>query len=1549
MVAGRAARRNRRATNDLTKRAGRHAACLWYGINVRAVRRLPTLVSGVPVIDVRCHRPATALALLFVASVSLCSSAVAQGKPSPFAQSSPIQVSTEGQTDPTRITNGGPFTSTPFAVTNLGTTPVSGIRLSCRSSGAIATNCVISAPGWTGDLDAGETVPVSVIYYTTGVPQLSSVGVQAYVIETRQLSGNDKFFSVVAAPPAAAPGVVLRNQNDSVQTRSRCLTLGAGEAAAWQCGELLVSHSLPGYRTLNKERALTLVYSSAQAAPIPIAVAAVTEGGDSIARPDTIVAELQVNTGGGWTSMRTATYTPWGNPNGAILQETRQVALSWDAHTTPSGVYPFQVLVTNRYVSGQSLTRTIPGQFLVNNRATSPFYGIGWWPAGIEQLAMIDTARAIYGADGSVKLFQLVSAPSGQTRWVGAAEAFPDTLIQDNVTHLYSRTLRHGIKIIYDAAGRHIQTINRTGDTTFITYNGNSSISTIRVPPSGQAGTTYSFAYNPATALLQSITDPAGRVLTATMTAGRLTSLTDPDLVSTSFGYDLFSHMTSRTSRRGAATRYTFTNNRLTQFAIPFRTSPADSGITTIRPWEFVGLDGAPVDLPDSGYTRVDGPRTDSADVAKFWVDQWRAPTQVVGPNGDTLHVSRGSVATPALVTRVVRPDRTVDTLVYNARGNLKEQRTITDGLPGAVPMTITRWGYGAATAPDSPDTLVDSTAHLKTLYSYNQWGLTSLVTAPNGHQTRFDYVTNPASPLLGELQGIAELSAAVWDSTTRTKVTAAELRTGFAFNQLGNVVADTSPMKRVTRYTLDAMQRVQQLLDPANHRTEYFYDAIDRVDSLAEHVEDSDPSYQHPIVTHYNYNAADLLSIVDHRGVTRSYSYDLAGRQTAETDDYGGIAYRFYDGAGLVDSVKQRTGRVVKFTYDPGGRLRRKLWAAGDSGTVADSAKFAYDIMGRLVSAATARRSLTRTYLANGALASQTDAWARAREAFGYDSAGRRIWLRIGMPNDPARRDSIVYRYNTAGDLGTIWVRWRAQPAARADDSVRFVWDKLGRRDTLFYSNSAVVNYAYDQDGALRLLCSNHSVAGSPSNDVFRLKLSYDSMDADGLVHQSNASGVGFGVTGCPINNPGTFESVNYRYDNRHQMTQRQAGSTITTYQYDASHNMLQQATTLGDTYRDTMEVGHDRIGRHTNITGNYYYQYTYNPDASRRDEEYCTPSTGCQTTGSRLYFYDGLGRVALIYGEPPINANGYCGYDALGRLQTPCDPAPPNLTFDGDNVVRTGADSSAGSDWTFVQGPGTDDPLLGHYTGTQGTVAYFVTDGGGRQYAVGDALGFNQRGTSEFASHGGVYAGGTTSSSSFGAQRDSTGVAPTLSFFRNRVYDQATGRWTQEDPLGVAGGLNLYQFNGNDPANYTDPFGLCKDHGNCTQADVGASDIPARNTRGWFPTFIGATLSSLKAALERVHAEVGKLPKGPRGKFGSPQRGTRQKGYRLDPGHPNRAPDDPESGEHFNWWDWTKGHRGAGGRRGTVRIEPTEPSAPEAVPEVTPELPELPTIIIE
>jgi len=40
----------------------------------------------------------------------------------------------------------------------------------------------------------------------------------------------------------------------------------------------------------------------------------------------------------------------------------------------------------------------------------------------------------------------------------------------------------------------------------------------------------------------------------------------------------------------------------------------------------------------------------------------------------------------------------------------------------------------------------------------------------------------------------------------------------------------------------------------------------------------------------------------------------------------------------------------------------------------------------------------------------------------------------------------------------------------------------------------------------------------------------------------------------------------------------------------------------------------------------------------------------------------------------------------------------------------------------------------------------------------------------------------------------------------------------WTQQDPIGLAGGLNLYGFAHGDPVNFSDPFGLCeKNDGMC------------------------------------------------------------------------------------------------------------------------------------
>jgi len=89
-------------------------------------------------------------------------------------------------------------------------------------------------------------------------------------------------------------------------------------------------------------------------------------------------------------------------------------------------------------------------------------------------------------------------------------------------------------------------------------------------------------------------------------------------------------------------------------------------------------------------------------------------------------------------------------------------------------------------------------------------------------------------------------------------------------------------------------------------------------------------------------------------------------------------------------------------------------------------------------------------------------------------------------------------------------------------------------------------------------------------------------------------------------------------------------------------------------------------------------------------------------------------------------------------------------------------------------------------------------------------------------------------------------------LSYARNRYYDPLTGRFTQEDPLGLAGGLNLYGFANGDPVNFSDPFGLCP---------VPATDCPF----GYFTKF--GLLAGLAAG-----AGAGAVAAAPTGELASP-----------------------------------------------------------------------------
>src|SRR6185312_8468032 len=84
----------------------------------------------------------------------------------------------------------------------------------------------------------------------------------------------------------------------------------------------------------------------------------------------------------------------------------------------------------------------------------------------------------------------------------------------------------------------------------------------------------------------------------------------------------------------------------------------------------------------------------------------------------------------------------------------------------------------------------------------------------------------------------------------------------------------------------------------------------------------------------------------------------------------------------------------------------------------------------------------------------------------------------------------------------------------------------------------------------------------------------------------------------------------------------------------------------------------------------------------------------------------------------------------------------------------------------------------------------------------------------------------GGTTSGpTGFHGTLQSEGKTGSgLVYARNRYVDPETGKFTQADPIGLAGGVNAWGFVGGDPVSYSDPFGLwpCPPDNDCAGIDM-------------------------------------------------------------------------------------------------------------------------------
>jgi RHS repeat-associated protein len=196
-------------------------------------------------------------------------------------------------------------------------------------------------------------------------------------------------------------------------------------------------------------------------------------------------------------------------------------------------------------------------------------------------------------------------------------------------------------------------------------------------------------------------------------------------------------------------------------------------------------------------------------------------------------------------------------------------------------------------------------------------------------------------------------------------------------------------------------------------------------------------------------------------------------------------------------------------------------------------------------------------------------------------------------------------------------------------------------------------------------------------------------------------------------------------------------------------------------------------------------------------------TKVAGTDTTQYAWDFENRLIQVTLP-GGTVVNYK----YDVLGRRiqRTTSTGADERYVYDGQNVIQD-LNSSSSIINSYLNGPGLDNHL--RQTNATSSVSYFLTDHLSSTVGLTDASANLVEQTS-YDSFGNHLASSRTRYTYTGRERDpDTG----LMYYRARFYDPQAGRFINEDPIGLNGGINPYAYVSNRPTGLIDPSGLSQD----------------------------------------------------------------------------------------------------------------------------------------
>ncbi|WLH88181.1 DUF6531 domain-containing protein [Pseudomonas sp. FP453] len=711
----------------------------------------------------------------------------------------------------------------------------------------------------------------------------------------------------------------------------------------------------------------------------------------------------------------------------------------------------------------------------------------------------------------------------------------------------------------------------------------------------------------------------------------------------------------------------------------------------------------------------------------------------------------------------------------------------------------------------------------------------------PLGGQWRFSY--DESGNLCRTQDPLGRIESTVWLehwSLPLVETDAAGHSWHYRYDQRGNCVSETDPLGHVTRYRHDGFGQVVEITDATGKRK------TQRWNETGQLIEQVDCS---GYATRFEYDRrGHLQTLIDAVGERQRYQHDSHGRLLQIERPYGYIEHYLRNTSGQLSAYTDAAGHVTRYQFDRRGQLVRRIDAHGRQ------IEYRHDAYGRLQTLTNENSEHYRFAWDQGdRLTQQQDLDGSARR-YAYDALGNLIAVEY-LPLDEASsivhrldRDAVgrllaketddgrtEYAYDLTDQLTGVTFNGNDQTT----QTLAFAYDPLGQ--LLSEQNAAgVLNHHYDELGNLsqtqlpdgrwlnRLYYgSDHlhqiNLDGHVVSDFERDRTHREVLRTQGqITTRSEYDRCGRlrsrkrSPTGQPRQLPPAQQKT-FEYDPADNLIGRLEGSQRQLLHYDAIGRIIatqdnaqgQQETFAYDAAANLLDRPYGQGGfvRHNQLLT--YQDKRYRYDGFGRMIEKRSALRGLQR-----FTYEAEHRLIEVH-----NASGNVvrmTYDPLGRriAKTEQDSSgrllgETRFTWDGLRLLQEHKHSQTS---LYVYVDESYEPLARvDGIGPQQKIRYYHNDLNGLPEQLTETDGHNVwRATYRVwgSTLEEVREPDYIEEQNLRFQGQYLDREMGLHFNTFRFFDPEVGRFTTPDPVGLMGGLNLFQYAPN-PIGWADPWG--------------------------------------------------------------------------------------------------------------------------------------------